>query len=158
MDMTLYDDYPLSQHFTLREMLVTATGYGNTPSDAVLPNLRRLAMTMELVRSALGDHPIKISSAFRSALVNHAVGGAKTSAHLIGLACDFTCWGFGSPTEICIAVIDANIDYDQLIDEERTGPDGSRSNWVHLGIGPRTRHQVLTSTTPGKYTPGLRQP
>lgn len=137
----------LSPHFTLEELTATQhRRFDNTPSPATLENLRRMAERMEEVRSLLGDRVIKVSSGYRSPAVNSAVGGAKTSAHLSGLAVDFTCQAFGSPAEVCAAIARSGIVFDQLIEEGR---------WIHLSADPRSRRQVLTKRKNGGYRAGL---
>ncbi len=61
---------------------------------------------------------------------------------------DFTCVGFGTPYEICKALMASGIQFDQLIHEKRV--------WVHISFDPKARQQVLT-LPPGssKYLPGL---
>ncbi len=72
---------------------------------------------MGVVRDLL-EHPISVSSGYRSIAVNIAIGSKATrSQHTQGLAMDFTCLGFGSPKQIVRAIIDADINYDQLIYE-----------------------------------------
>jgi putative chitinase len=75
------------------------------------------------------------------------VGGAATSAHLIGRAVDFTCYGFGDPPAVCRALAEANIGFDQLIEE---------GTWCHISFDPRMRRQVLTRRA-GGYGLGLPQ-
>jgi len=133
-----------TEHFTWAELTRTDTSLPNIPSDFEVDRLRRLASALEEIRAILG-HPLTINSAFRSELVNRAVGGAEGSAHLRGDAADFTCAGYGSPRDICLAVIDAGIGFDQLILEP---------SWVHIGMSDRPRRQVLTMRG-GRYTPGL---
>lgn len=117
----------LTEHFTLAEL--TATSHGANPTTPeVEANLRRLAEVMERVRVLLDNHPITITSGYRSPPVNAAVGGASNSAHLTGLACDFVCPGFGTPLDICRRLEPhmKDLGIDQLIWEfER---------WVHLGL------------------------
>lgn len=133
----------MSEHFSLPELLHsdTARQYNidNYPSWEEVDNLRRLADTMERVRRQLGDKPVTISSAFRCAAVNAKVGGAANSAHLYGLACDFTVPAFGTPEAICKALEPhlVEFDIDQLIWEF--------GSWVHLGLSSGTaRHMALT--------------
>lgn len=126
----------LSQHFTLAELTVTQSGLPNAPGQVELSNLQKLARTLESVRSALGGKPIIINSAYRSPRVNSAVGGSATSAHMVGLAADFVCPTYGKPLEICQAIAAAGILFDQLIHEY--------GRWIHIGIGPRARQQLLT--------------
>ena len=126
----------MTPNFTLAELTRTDTGLPNTPDADQLANLERLAATLERVRRVLGDNPLRVTSAFRSRAVNKAVGGSPTSAHVLGLAADFTCPRFGPPLAVCQAIEAAGIEFDQLIHEY--------GQWIHLGIGPRKRSQLLT--------------
>ena len=47
-----------------------------------------LAREFEAIRTACGDSPITISSAYRTAATNEAAGGASRSQHLFGRALD----------------------------------------------------------------------
>jgi putative chitinase len=133
----------LSPHFTLAEMTVTSTGIDNQPTAAHLANLKVAAAGMEKVRAALGK-PIKVNSAYRSALVNRKVGGVPTSAHCQGYAVDFRVAGM-TPLDICRAIVAAGIKFDQLIEE---------GTWTHVSFDPRMRGDVLTMRN-GRYTKGL---
>jgi zinc D-Ala-D-Ala carboxypeptidase len=140
----------LTEHFTLEEFTDSQTaarrGINNVPpaNSQERKNLLRTAETMEKVRTILDSKPVLISSGYRSPQVNAAVGGAKNSAHLSGLAVDFTCPGFGTPIHICKKLkshMEA-LSIDQLIHEYDT--------WVHLGltVGP-ARHMALTIDSKG---------
>ena len=137
----------LTPHFTLEEFTDSQTaarrGIANTPSAHEHKNLVRTAEVMELVRTILGGHPILVSSGYRNQWLNSAVGGSKHSAHLHGLATDFTCPGFGGPLDICKALEPhmRTLGIDQLIHEFAT--------WVHLGLRDPPRHQTLTIDTHG---------
>lgn len=133
----------LSPHFRLSELLVTNSGaragLDNTPSAAVIANLKRLTDALELVRSYLFNTAIIISSGYRSPAVNALIGGATNSAHMQGLAVDFTAPGYGRPSAIVKAIAGSGILFDQLIFE---------GTWVHLGLAPQgqaPRMQVLTA-------------
>ena len=134
----------LTEHFALEEFIDSQTaarhGFNNVPGPLEMANLQRTADTMEKVRAILG-HPILVSSGYRSPKVNKAVGGSKSSHHLNGLACDFTCPGFGAPLAVCQELGPRMIELriDQLIHEYAT--------WVHLGLCPEgydPRHMPLT--------------
>ena len=133
----------LSAHFTLEELCRSETasrkGLDNTPDAETIANLTELALALEKVRDLLG-HAIHINSAYRGPKVNSAVGGSKTSAHMKGYAADFVCPGFGTPQDICHAIMDSTIDYDQLIREF----DNHGTGWVHFSISPQMRRQALT--------------
>lgn len=125
----------LSPHFSLQELTVTSHPIANVPNPTQLRNLTATAAGMERVRAILGQ-PITVNSAFRSPAVNKAVGGASTSAHLDGWAVDFVCPVFGSPYDICAALLKAGLKFDQLIHENR--------RWVHVSFDPKMRGQMLT--------------
>jgi hypothetical protein len=142
---------PLTEHFTLEEFTrsdrARVLGIVNTPTPAIVANLRRLAKFAELVRSELGGAAMMISSGYRCPALNRAVGGAANSAHLDGLAIDFTAPAFGTPMAVCQALNKSSLQFDQLI-YERSGS----AIWVHLGIateGKAPRRQVLTIDSRG---------
>ncbi len=56
------------------------------PED-VLCNIKDLADNLQVLRDFLGE-PIRINSAYRSEAHNKAIGGSKTSQHLLGKAAD----------------------------------------------------------------------
>lgn len=143
----------LSPHFTLAELTVSewakARGISNEPTtDAHWRNLGRLALELERARAILGANPILISSAYRNPVVNKGVGGVSNSAHAQGLAADFTCPRFGNVTQVCRAIADSDLMFDQLIWEY--------GRWVHLGFRLGTqRRQLLTKRDGQGYASGL---
>lgn len=138
----------LSEHFALSEFTLSQaanrTGLRNGPLPNHVKNLRRLAHVLEQVRTLLGNRPILISSGYRSPVVNSLVGGSVASAHTLGLAADFICPGFGPPLEVCQAIADSGIPFEQLIYE---------GSWVHLSVaavGAVPRRELLTA----EFVPG----
>jgi hypothetical protein len=120
----------LSEHFSLEELTHTDhREFDNTPNDAELSNLTRLAEFLEQVRTLLGK-PIFINSAFRSKLVNDAVGSKDTSQHRIGCAADLRVVGM-TPDEVVKAIIASDLNFDQIIREF--------DRWTHLSI-PNSIH------------------
>lgn len=124
----------LSEHFSLAELTKTNTGLANVPGPEVMGRLENLARNMELVRAFLGK-PVDPSSGYRSLAVNMKVRGSKTSDHMNGDACDFTCPDFGTPLEVADALHSSGIKFDQLILEY---------GWVHISFGPRMRQMSMT--------------
>ncbi len=145
----------LSEHFTLEELSFSEAaarlGLDNIPSPIVVRNLGRVAGVMERIRTLVGDRPMAVHSGYRSREVNKAVGGAATSAHCFGLACDFVCPEFGTPCEVALAILKSDLEYDQLILEY---------GWVHVGMaqeGMFSRREALTKRSPQMpYEPGIR--
>ena len=129
----------LSEHFTLEELTASQEavrrGIDNTPLPSVIGELKATASRMEEIRGVLG-HPIVVSSGYRSAELNAAIGGSANSAHCRGRAVDFTCPGFGTPLEVCRKLRAALPEYDQIIFE---------GAWVHVGFDPSMRRQELTA-------------
>ena len=145
----------LSENFTLDEFIFSQTaarlGIDNTPPPPMLANLKRLAQALEVVRTALGGAPILISSGYRSPALNKAVKGARNSAHVLGLAVDFTAPRFGSVLQTAKAAAASGVAFDQIIHEF--------GRWVHLAIPPQdqsARAETLTIQVAGVYVPGLR--
>ena len=128
-----------SKYFTLEEMTASNTairrGINNVPTGSAMQALAYTATRMDTVRALLG-HPIRVSSGYRSPALNKVIGGSNNSAHTLGYAVDFTCPGYGSPKDICKAIMAANIQYDQLIYE---------GTWVHISFDPKNRMQELTA-------------
>lgn len=126
-------------HFTLDEFTTSQTaarrGIDNAPPPDVLAALRRTAIGLEMVRLRLGA-PVIVSSGYRSAALNDAVGGSKASQHIRGEAVDFVCPGFGAPRHVIDALVDSGIEFDQMILEFDA--------WVHMSFVPLgARHHTL---------------
>jgi len=116
----------LTEHFSLEELTHTDhREYDNTPNDAELENLQRLAEFLEEVKAALGGRPIMVNSAFRSKQVNDAVGSKDSSQHRIGCAVDIRVPEL-TPNDVVKAVIASNLGYDQVIREF--------DRWTHISI------------------------
>lgn len=130
----------LSKHFTLDELTFSQTAVrnniNNNPSQAVRNNLKTLADNLEKIREFLG-HPLRISSGFRCMELNRKIGGSVNSAHMSGLAADFTCAKFGKPIDVVKALFKSGIKVDQVIEE---------GTWVHVSFDPKMRQQFLTAT------------
>lgn len=118
----------LTENFTLEELTVSdiavRKGLDNTPNATEIANLMRTALLLEQVRE-LVKKPITVNSAFRSKPVNDAVGSKDTSQHRIGCAADIRVSGM-TPKEVVQACIDANIPYDQIIEEF--------GSWTHISV------------------------
>lgn len=139
----------MSRWFQLPEMLVTSSGLANHPPPAIRSRIEDTMLRMDQIRDILGK-PVRITSGYRSPAVNTAIGGARTSDHMLGCAVDFVCAKM-DPKDICRAILahKPGVEFDQLIAEYRRGV-----GWVHIGFGERMRQEVLTFRD-GKYLPGL---
>lgn len=117
----------LSKHFTLDEFTFSQTavrnGLDNTPSPAVIANLQNLCNNLlEPLRERVG--PIRITSGYRSSLVNSRVGGASNSQHLYGEAADIVVPGMSVYDVACLVRDEFN--YDQVIQEF--------GRWTHVSL------------------------
>ena len=142
----------LTAHFNLDELTFSQTavrsGIDNTPSEAVVENLKVLANGLEQVRALLG-YPLHVNSGYRCPDLNVAIGGAKQSAHVEGWAADFICPQYGKPLEICKTIAASQIEFDKMIQE---------GTWVHISFAPSKRRECLTAQfKDGKasYTQGI---
>ena len=119
----------ITPHFTLNELTASESaernGWDNTPTDAELENLKRLADMLEQVKVVLGGKPIMINSAFRSKKVNDAVGSKDTSQHRLGCAADLRVPSM-TPDEVVRKIVASGINFDQVIREF--------DRWTHISV------------------------
>ena len=119
----------LTPHFTLEELTASESadrnGWDNSPNDVELANLTRLADFLEQVKVVLGGKAIMVNSAFRSKMVNDAVGSQDSSPHRVGCAADIRVPSM-TPDEVVKAIIASGIGYDQVIREF--------DRWTHISI------------------------
>lgn len=74
----------LTKNFTQREF---KSRDGSKMPEDVLCNIKDLADSLQVLRDFLGE-PIRINSAYRSPEHNKAIGGVKSSQHILGKAAD----------------------------------------------------------------------
>jgi len=149
----------LSKNLSLAEVIRSETakrrGVSNMPTDAHIANFKLLA---EKVFQPIRDHfgvPIHISSGYRSAALNKAIGGAASSQHCTGEAIDIDMDGTSVTNAQIFNYIKDNLEFDQLIWEfgTDTNPD-----WVHVSYEStgKQRKQMLKAVKSGgatKYLP-----
>lgn len=119
----------LTEHFTLEEMVVSETaarqGIANEPDSSAITRLRRLCQcVLEPLRTKLGK-PIVITSGYRSAELNQAIGGSRHSLHQQGRAADIII-PYMSPYEVCQTVLKMQLPCAQIIHEF--------GRWSHIAI------------------------
>lgn len=138
----------ISEHLDLSELIRSESakrrGIANMPTEAHIANLKLLAeKVFEPIRNNFRC-PIHISSGYRSAELNKAVGGATTSQHSSGEAIDIDMDGSpnGVTNKMVFDYIKKYLEFDQLIWEF-----GSAENpdWVHVSYEStgKQRKQVL---------------
>lgn len=121
-----------------RSQLAARHGIINKPNDMQLENLKTLAKGMELVRTKLDSLPIIISSGFRCEALNDLLGSKRTSQHIRGLACDWTCDRYAHVARVFEVIAESSIPFDQLILEY--------DSWIHISFpeeGTEPRRQTL---------------
>lgn len=139
----------LSEHLNLNEVTYSGTakrlGIDNNPTPEHLNNLKLIAeKVFEPIRKHFGK-PIKVSSGYRSKVLNAATPGAsETSQHSTGEALDLDQDGMttGVTNKMVFEFIKNNVIFDQLIWEFGTeyNPD-----WVHVSYEStgKQRKQIL---------------
>ena len=127
----------MTKNFTLKELCVTKTGIHNEPNAEQKEALRLLAVNiLQPARDALG--PIKVTSGFRNAKVNAAVGGSRSSQHTKGEAADLQC-----DDNAALFNFIKTLEFDQLIWEFG---DKEQPDWVHVSYANKNRKEVLKAT------------
>ncbi len=142
----------VGQWFSLSEMTRTSTGLSNQPEDDAYANLCRLVEeVLDPLRNDLGQ-PVRVTSGYRSPQVNAAVGGSRTSRHMLGLAADIKVKRMES-TALAERIEELReqgvLDYDQVI-----AYAASRGGHVHVGLAPEgstPRRQMLWAPKGGGY-------
>jgi uncharacterized protein YcbK (DUF882 family) len=136
----------LSKHFELAEFIRSSTakraGISNMPTDAHINNMKLLCeKVLEPIRVHFA-RPIIISSGYRSAALNRAIGGSTTSQHSSGEAADIDMDGTNVTNAQIFNYIKDNLEFDQLIWEFGTT---TNPNWVHVSYEStgRQRKQIL---------------
>ena len=160
----------LSDHFSQEEATQSSTairsGIDNAPDDQQLANMKVQAAGMELVRTALDNHPIHIDSWLRVEALEKLLTRLDflrwckehdhdetdpaswttyflLKAHPQGFGTDFFCPEFGTPDEIVEKIRASGIKVDQCIMEGVT-PQGK--GWVHVSFAPEMRGEFMVAT------------
>ena len=154
----------LSKNLALAEVIRSETakrkGISNMPTPEHIENFKLLA---ERVFQPIRDHfgvPIRISSGYRSAALNKAIGGAgktvngvyvPSSQHCTGEAIDIDMDGTSITNAAIFNFIKDNLEFDQLIWEfgTDTNPD-----WVHVSYEStgKQRKKILKAKKSGSKT------
>ncbi|MCB6635317.1 D-Ala-D-Ala carboxypeptidase family metallohydrolase [Bacteroides faecis] len=128
------------KHFTIKELshsdTALAKGIDNFPTAEAISNLIKLVdNVLDPLREKYGK-PIRVSSGYRSAILNRSVNGATSSQHRLGEAADITT-GSKDENRKLFEIIKNELLFDQLIDEKNF-------SWVHVSFREgRNRKQVL---------------
>lgn len=139
----------LSKNLTLKEFTRSRTaskeGIDNSPTPEHLENARAIAKHIfQPLRDFYGK-PIIITSGYRSAELNKAIGGSTRSQHSKGEALDLDT---SSDNKLLFEYIKNHLPFDQLIWEfgNSDNPD-----WVHVSYkrNARNRGEVLQAYREG---------
>ena len=96
----------------------------------VLENVKLLAIQLQKIRDYVGK-PIRINSAYRSEAHNQAIGGVKTSQHILGKAADITIDTF-TPDQV-VSIIE-NMLTNEMLGGFYIGGLGSYNSFTHVDI------------------------
>ena len=142
----------LTRNFTYEELcnsnVAERRGINNRPrtkeeEKRVIENLKALCMeVLQPLRDFLGK-PVVISSGYRCAELNKAVGGVRNSQHMKGEAADIHVENTEHLLKIMHFIMDET-DFDQVIwERNRAG-----TQWVHVSYKREgvNRHQVVSSS------------
>ena len=136
-------------YFTITELCYSDTaktkGIDNSPTTEVRANLVTLVNNLLDPLREAWKSPIRVTSGFRCGVLNKAVGGSTTSAHLYGLAADIVPVNgrIKEFKEFCATYFaDKKQRFDQVILETN-----GASEWVHIGLSTkdgRKRGQIMS--------------
>jgi hypothetical protein len=126
----------MSKYFTEKEYLM---GRDKTDplTDEQKANMQALLEALDKLREAFGK-PMHISSGYRPASVNKAVGGAKKSNHMLCLACDFKD-PTGEIDEFCLDNIKLLEELGLYLEDINSTP-----GWCHLQkVAPKSGRRIF---------------
>ncbi|WP_289747134.1 D-Ala-D-Ala carboxypeptidase family metallohydrolase [Paramuribaculum intestinale] len=129
------------KYFSFQEFERSETAYrhgiDNTAPESARKNIAALVdKVLDPLREAWGK-PITVTSGYRCAALNKAVGGSATSHHCKGMAADLTTGNRVENRRIFQLIIDMGLPFTQLIDEKNF-------SWVHVSFDPEdVKRQVL---------------
>jgi zinc D-Ala-D-Ala carboxypeptidase len=138
----------LSKNLSYAEAIHSETakklGISNEPTDEHYENM---LVTAEKLFQPLRDycgHPIRVNSMYRSAELNKAIGGSKTSQHRFAQALDLDTLGEKSNADL-FHWASENLNFDQLIWEFGTDLE---PDWIHISYvsEKKNRKQKLRAT------------
>lgn len=128
----------MTTNFTLEELYRSSfairNNIDNTPNEKQTENLRFVANNLEYIREKLGNYPILVTSGFRNKEINKAVGGARNSDHLEGLAVDIIIKNNKSIKDTAKQIIETQLEFDQIIIYRK---------FIHLGFNKKMRRQIV---------------
>ena len=135
------------KHFKIEEFTRSTTAekfnIDNTPNDYIIYNLDKLVVNvLDPLRESFGS-PIKITSGYRSYLLNKMVGGVKNSQHMSGKAADIVPIGksFDEFTNFIKEWL-KDKDFDQCIIE-----NSGKSRWIHISYDDGHNRKKIFSIT-----------
>lgn len=132
----LADRIPNTSHFKWAEALfLEKLGFHAFPQQDIVKNILRIAWKMQMIRDEFG-RPIKVHSWYRPKKYNEMIKGSEKSAHIDGLAVDFSVEGLD-----CDEVrerLEPKLEEWKIRMERMPG-----ANWVHIDVrepGPSGRY------------------
>lgn len=150
----------MSKYFTIQELChsdkADELGIINIPNEQETKHLEELIEVIDKIReewttlckkNKWGSAAIKTNSGYRCPQLNKAIGGSKTSAHMLGYAIDFEPVNQHNKEfyDFCKEyLLNNDIAFDQLINEK---PKCGIPSWVHFGLKNRygqQRQQIFT--------------
>ena len=151
----------ITENFTMEELtdsgIAERNGIENYPNQRSLKNILCLAHSLQDIRDLI-NAPLIVTSGYRNQEVERILkqmpdDWKSQSQHTKGNAADIRSHVFGTPYQLCEAIINSHIKFDQLILEF--------NSWVHFGLNDgRWRNQVLTAVRTDNqtiYYNGLKQ-
>jgi len=148
----------LSTHFALAEFTASDTaarmGINNDLPLELVPAATVACELLERIRAHLGERaakpvPLLISSGYRCAALNRAIGSSDTSDHIRAMAVDFRAPAFGTPLQVsqALALVADSLNIGQLIYEH---------TWIHVSTRRPDKLLNRILTVAGKdYVPGI---
>ncbi len=135
------------KYFTIEELTYSQTaarrGIRNETTPEIEKNLTALVGAVLDPAREKWDKPIKVTSGYRCAALNKAIGGAAQSQHMKGEAADIVAGSRRENAELGRLIVKSGC-FDQLIFEQ-SNRECTECDWIHVSwkrVG-ENRRQVL---------------
>lgn len=137
------------KYFSIKELSASnearKMGIDNTPTPEAVESLTALVeAVLDPLRERYG-YPIKVGSGYRCKRLNAAVGGSKTSQHVLGEAADIYV-GNTKERAMLFSMIYYLLPYDQLIWERG---DDNAPMWIHVSYREGKNRRECLRTNDG---------
>ena len=131
----------IPEYFSFKELVYSKYAednkIDNMPDWSIISNLKYLAICLDDIRRAWGK-AIRVTSGYRSAALNKAIGGVKSSHHKMGLAADLQPLNMDDFDDFKKFIVEYFENFDGEFSQVIIEKSGS-TEWIHVSFADNRR-------------------